>query len=294
MGALGALLKSLNFRNIKPAAYAWMFNFFLSLLIYTGVYNFLDLTTAGSPLSSTAPPHPDLVYLLLELGQIHAIGMRQLLGWVVLVIGLYILISVLVSGGIYASLIDGGKIKFKDLFARSIEYFPKMLKVFLLILIVWAVAAALILVPLYFIWKITGGIGNTSLIEAVLYLWVMIAFPVGILSIATYDFCRIISLKTERNVLYCLGKSVRIVFGNKVRVLLIFSIFIFMFLASHLVFTFILSQVDAILPWLVLLGIHQFFIFTKYYFKVMVMNSEVLILESLPAMPPPSEKSNPK
>ena len=268
-----------------------MFNFFLSLLVYAGVYNLLDITSAGSPLASTAASPPELVSLLMEVGQIHTISIQQLLAWAVMICGLYILASVFVSAGIYASLVGKGKIKLKDLFTRSVEHFPRMLKVFLLSLIVWAVAAVLTGGPLYFLWKIIRGSGNESLIETVLYLWIVFSIPVGILSVAIYDFGRIICLKTNKNVLYCLGKSVRIVFGNKMCVLLLFSIFIFIFLASHLVFTFILFQVDEIIPWFVLLGIHQIFILTKYYLKVMVMNSEIRILESISAQSPSNEKS---
>jgi hypothetical protein len=251
---------------------------------------------------TSSDPHPsaqlsssgELFNLLMEIGQIHPHGIQQLLVWAALIGGIYLFSTIFVSGGIYRSLMESETMKLKDLFSHSLEHFPAMLRVFVLTLIIWAFSAALIAVPIYLFWNFAIGTENQSLVRPVSFIWMGFSILVVILSVAIYDICRIRRLKTGKNTLYCLASSTAFVFGNKTRLLAIFSAFILAFLVSHLAFFLILKRLDDVLPWFVTLALYQIFIFAKYYIKVTVMNAEILVHNHDAVTAVSSQKSEPQ
>jgi len=279
MEVLKAILESFKIKNIKIAIYIWMFNFFLSFLVYYCFFHLFSVS-AGSTILLENFSFQNLWPYLIEMFQNNESISVIFLSIVLLCLVLFVIISIFISGAIYSIFINEEEKTFKNLLLSSIENFFKIFKIFLINILNWIFIILFSGTIFYLLWLIQKNSGNESLVKILAYLWILITIFLLIFSMAIYDFSRIIRLKTERNFIFSFMKGIRFVFSKKMTILFLFVIYIITILLFHIFISIIFSQVENILHVLFLLFIFQIFIILKYYIKTIMMNAEVNIFTS--------------
>lgn len=274
MKTVKCLLKSLKGDNLKVAVHIWIFNFFFSFIVFCTLFHFISTFTGRSH----GLTRGGLKYLLTHAIDLLAhnqanLALILLLGS--MVVFMFVITSIFLSGGVYSILLKQEAKTFSNLVHLSIAHFFKFLKVFLLNLLNFSLAAVLIGLPLIMIWNMQKHSGNGVLFKIVLFVWIPFALLIFIYAIAAYDFSRIIALKTGKNIFFSFAKALRYLFSNKFNILLLFLLYGMVIALSHLLFSVFLSTLGNMLSTILLVLSYQIFMILKYYLKTVIMHAEV-------------------
>ncbi|MCK4836058.1 MAG: hypothetical protein KAT17_05450 [Candidatus Aminicenantes bacterium] len=279
MNIINSMIKSLRVNNLKIALYMWLFNLIFSSIIIYVFFKFISAFGGRSIMFKNLTLNEFSIYFI-DIFQHNNTNLTLILSLVFLVTFIFILMSIFISGGAYSILLNNEQKTFKNLFSLSTEHFFKIFKIFLINLINFAFLSILSGFFLYLIWNIHNHSGNETLFKIFIYIWICFTILIMIITIATYDFSRIIKLKTGRNIYYSFINGLRFVFSNKLVVLLIFLLYLIAIGFFHLVLSAILNQLGNALPFLFAVFIYQIFIILKYYLKTLIIHTEINFMSS--------------
>lgn len=279
MRGIIAYFRGFGFKGIRPAVYAWFFNFLFTVFIYYGYYRVFSIPAGRTliPFGDTAGVKPNLgTFTLLADILSHYRGSLPLVFSLALVYTIvFVIISIYVSGGVYAVLVEDEKTNFTNLIACSTQNFADMFKVSLVNLIN---LIAVLIVPgilLLVFFAARSLYTNETIIQVFFWIWVAITALFLTFSTAIYDFSRIIKIKEDRGSFYSFKQAIIFVFSNKLAVLFLFILYGLSLALIYLVF-YLTMELQEGLPYAFLLFlVYQAFMMVRYYLKIVVMRAEV-------------------
>lgn len=279
MNLIKILFSGFNLRNLKLAAYGWLFNIFFSILVYLGFYSVFSISAGSSKIAENIELY-GLFTMLLDIFNnfpgsfllVTSISSFLLLG--------YIAASIFVSGGIFSVLIEEEKATFFTLFSASIENFVKFFKIFLVNIINFVLAIVPVVMLSFFLWETLKSATNETLFRIFLILLILLSIILFIFSVAIYDYSRIIRLKEGRNFLFSFRSGVKFVFSNKRQITGIFLFYIFSSILIHLMLRLLMSSVGGIFNFYIIFIIFQIFMWIRYLLKVIVIHGELGIIQA--------------
>ncbi|MCU0286418.1 MAG: hypothetical protein MUF15_08460 [Acidobacteria bacterium] len=279
MHGIIAYFRGFGFKCLRPAIYAWFFNFLFTIFIYYGYYLAFSIPAGRTliPFGNDALGKSNLstfTFLADILG--HYKGSLPLVFSLALVYTfVFFIVSVYVSGGIYAVLVEDEKTTFTNLIASSTHNFSSMFKISLVNLI--NLIAALIIpgLLLLFFFATRSMYANETFIQFFSWLWLIVTALFLTFSTAVYDFSRIYKLREDKGIFYSFKQGILFVLANKLAILLLFITY---GTALALIYLgFILTvRLQERLPYAILLFlVYQAFIMVRYYLKIVAMRAEV-------------------
>lgn len=275
MKGVKAFLKGLGLKNVRPAVYAWFFNFFLSLFIYIGYYRVFSDAAGETKIAADVTGEIGIFTFLADISQNYKGSLSLLFSLAFMAALLFFLVSIFVAGGIYSVVVGDERTTFSNLVASSVENFFSMLKIFLVNILNWGAALFIPGILLFLFFKTKFLALNETTLQVFTYVWVAIALFIFIFSTAIYDLSRIFKLKEDRNVFYCLKKAIIFTFSNKLSIIVIFVMYTLSLLFLFLIYIIFDHFFENLLYVFFLFVIYQGFILVRYFLKVVVMQAEV-------------------
>ncbi|HLP61045.1 MAG TPA: hypothetical protein VK186_19550 [Candidatus Deferrimicrobium sp.] len=279
MRGIIAYFRGFGFKCLRPAIYAWFFNFLFTIFIYYGYYRVFSIPAGSTliPFSADAGVKPQLgTFTFLADIFSHYKGSLPLVFSLALVYTLvFFLVSVYVSGGVYAVLVEDEKTTFTNLIASSTHNYSSMFKVSLvnLLNLVAALIVPGLLLLLFF--EARSMYSNETVIQFFFWIWVAITALFLTFSTAIYDFSRIYKLREDKGIFYSFKQGIIFVFSNKLAILLLFISYGISVALIYLGF-FLSIRLQEKLPYAILLFLaYQGFIMARYYLKIVAMRAEV-------------------
>jgi hypothetical protein len=279
MRGIIAFFRGFGFKCIRPAVYAWFFNLLFTVFIYYGYYRVFSIPAGRTliPFGDGTVGKPNLgTFTLLADILSHYRGSLPLVFSLALVYTIvFVIVSIYVSGGVYAVLEEDEKTNFTNLIASSTQNFADMFKVSLVNLLnliaALIVPGILLLVffaarPLY---------SNETIIQIFFWIWVAVTALFLTVSTAIYDFSRIIKIKEDRGSFYSFKQAILFVFSNKLALLLLFLLYGASLALIYLVFYFTMDLQENLPYAFLLFLVYQAFMLVRYYIKTVVMRAEV-------------------
>ncbi|NIM14047.1 MAG: hypothetical protein GTO45_18550 [Candidatus Aminicenantes bacterium] len=274
-----AFFKSIAFRNISPAVYAWFFNFLFSLIIYFGCYRVFCAAAGKSTIAADVYGQIGVFTFLTDIVRNYKGNLLLVFSIALLSAFLFFLVSIYVSGGIYSVLVEEERTTFVNLTASSSENFPNMLKIFLACILVWVVALLIPGMLLLIFLKLKSLGFNETAIRLFSYLWIGITALLITFSTAVYDFARIFKLKDDKNLLQTFRKAIRFTFSNKLNILVIFLLYAVSLVIFYLVYMVFAGLVEHLLYVSLIFIFYQGFIMVRYFLKVVAMHAEIKLIQ---------------
>lgn len=282
MKGIISYFRAFGFKCIRPAVYAWFFNFLFTIFIYYGYYKVFSIP-AGSTLIPVAEDGGAKVNLstFTFLSDIlgHYEGSLPLVFSLAFVYTLvFLLVSVYISGGVYAVLVEKEKTTFTNLIASSTQNFFSMLKISLVNLLN-LIAALIVPVLLLVIFFTSESLrSNETVIQVFSWSWVVITGLFLTFSVAVYDFSRIFKLRDDKGSFYSFMQAIKFVFSSKLNILALFVLYGFSLLIIYLVYAVLIGFLEVWLAAFLLFLVYQGFIMVRYYLKIVVMRAEIRLL----------------
>lgn len=282
MKGIISYVRGFGFKCIRPAVYAWFFNFLFTIFIYYGYYKVFSIP-AGSTLIPVAEDGGAKVNLstFTFLADIlsHYKGSLPLVFSLAFVYTLvFLLFSVYISGGVYAVLVENEKTSFTNLIANSTQNFFIMLKISLVNLLN-LVAALIVPVLLLVIFFTSESLrSNETVIQVFSWVWVVITGLFLTFSVAIYDFSRIFKLRDDKGSFYSFKQAINFVFSSKLNILAVFVLYGFSLLLIYLVYAILIGFVEVWLCAFLIFLVYQGFMMVRYYLKIVVMRAEIRLL----------------
>lgn len=277
MNLLKILFKGFNLRNLKLGAYGWLFNIFFSILVYFGFYSVFSISAGNSKIGENIELYGFFTTLFDIFNNFPGSFSLVVSISFFLLIG-YIIVSIFVSAGIFSVLIEEEKATFFTLFSASIENFIKFLKIFLINIINFAIAAVPVVLLSFFFWNTLKSATNETLFRIFLSIIVCLSVTLIIFFVAVYDYSRIIRLKEGRNFLFSFKSGVKFVFSNKKQIAIIFLFYIFFSFLIHFVLKLVISSIGSIFSFYIIFFIFQLFIWIRYLLKIIVIQGELSLI----------------
>lgn len=271
-------LQGIGIRNLRPALYGWFFNLIASLVIYAGFYKLLADAVGDTPYAYDVIADIGLYNLLTDISANMPGNFSLLLFLAGALVILYIPAAIFASAGIYSVFVEEDKPTFTNLLSYSQENFFRMLKVFIVNLVNWAIAFAIPGLLLYVIYTLGPSVGETGT-QYLLYLWIPLAALAWTFATAIYDFSRVFKLVDDRNVFQAFKKGVGFVFSNKLNILVIFLMYGVSLLIVYLIHGLYMNLTEDLVPCVLVFAAYQFFIIVRYFLKIVVIRAEIEYLE---------------
>ena len=275
MRGMIAFLKGVGLKNVKPAVYAWFFNFFFSLFIYLGYYWAVSEAAGKSRIAADVAGEIGIFTFLADIYRNAAGSMSLLFSWALIAAFLFFLVSIFVSGGIYSVLVGDERTTFSNLVASSIENFFSMIKIFLVNILNWAAALFIPGILLFLFLKVESLYLNETALWVFTYIWMAITLLIFAFSSAIYDFSRIFKLQEDKNVFYSFKKAIIFTFTNKIVLAAVFLMYAVSCLILFLIYVIFNRFLENLLYVVFLFMIYQGFILVRYFLKVVVMRAEI-------------------
>ncbi len=279
MHGIIAYFRGFGFKCIRPAVYAWFFNFLFTVFIYYGYYRVFSIPAGRTliPFGDNAGTKPNLgTFTLLADILSHYKGSLPLVFSLALVYTIaFVIVSIYVSGGVYSVLVEDEKTSFTNLIANSTQNFAGMFKVSLVNLI--NLIAALIVpgILLLVFFEARSLYSNETIIQVFFWIWAAVTALFLTFSTAIYDFSRIIKLREDRGSFYSFKQGIIFVFSNKLSVFFLFLLYGFLLALIYLAFG-LTMELQENLPYAFLLFlVYQAFMMARYYLKIVVMRAEI-------------------
>jgi hypothetical protein len=280
-GAKGAraFFKSIGFKTIRPAVYAWFFNFCFSLLIYFGCYRVFSTAAGKSAIANDVYGEVGVFTFLADIARNYTGSLSLLFSIALLSILLFLAVSIYVSGGIYSVLVEEERGTLVNLVASSTENFLDMLKIFLACILVWLVALSVPGLMLLLFLKTKSLAYNETAVRIFTYLWIGITALLLTFAAVIYDFARIFKLKDDRNLWQTFKKTLRFTFSNKLNILVIFLLYGVSLVIFYLIYMVFVTLVEPLLYIFLVFIFYQGFMLVRYFFKVVVIRAEIKLIE---------------
>ena len=279
MKTLKLIRKGLNLRILAIAAYAWLFNIFLSFIIYFGFYMVFSIS-AGKSLIAEHIGTYGFFTVLMDIFNHFPGSFTLVVSISFYFFMLYALTSVFISAGIFSVLSEEEKAGFFTLLSGSIDNFFKFLKVFLINTINFAFAFLPIVLMALVFWKTLERSLNETLFGVFIFVFLFIAVIILIFSVSIYDFSRIIRLRDGRNFLFSFRQGIRFVFSHKKEIIALFLVYIVISVLFYIGFNLFISIVQEWLGLIIVFSIYQLFILIRYYLKVLIINGEFELIRA--------------
>lgn len=273
MNLLKIIGNGINVRCLRLAAYAWLFNLFLSFIIYFGFYMVFTIS-AGSSLIGEHTESYGLFSVLMDIFNNFPGSFTLLVSICFYFIIFYIVSSVFISAGIFSVLIEEEKASFFTLLSASIDNFFKFLKVFLINVLNFAIAVLPMVFLIFIFWKTMELSLNETVFGVFILIFLIMAMILLIFSISIYDYSRIIRLRDGRNFLFSFRSGIRFVFRNKMNILLLFIFYLLSSTFFYFIFKLIMSVAEDFLGMIFVFAVYQLFILIRYFLKIIVINGE--------------------
>jgi len=279
MSGLAAFLRGLGFRAARPALYIWFFNMIFAFFIYWGFYRMFIAIAGKSTIASGITLDTGVFSFLIDIAH-QATGNYTLLSSLaLLILIMFTVVSIFAAGGIYSALVRDERTTISNLIASSVENFLDMVKISLVNILNWVVAAIIPILMMLILVNFKALNRNETVSDIYIYAWIAITLLIITFSISIYDFSRIFRLKEDRNTFYAFKQAILFTFTNKLNILAIFISYAIT-LAILLLVYFIFSQfLEKLLPAFFLFILYQGFIIARYFLKVAVIRAEIKVTE---------------
>ncbi|MCP5103277.1 MAG: hypothetical protein GY950_07860 [bacterium] len=279
MKGILAYLRGVGIKNVRPAVYAWFFNFLFTVFIYYGYYKVFSIP-AGNTLITAADGTAKLstFTFLTDILQ-HYKGSLPLVFSLALVYTLgFFVVSIYVSAGVYTVLVENEKTTFTNMVANSTQNFFCMLNVSL-INILTLIAALIVPALLMIVFVSSDSLSsNETVIKIFGWVWAAITALFLMFAVAVYDFSRIFKLRDDKNTFYSFKQGIRFTFSNKLNIFAIFVLYALSLVIIYLVYAVLMGLVQDFLYVIILFMVYQGFIMVRYYLKIVVMRAEIRLL----------------
>lgn len=279
MKGVKAFLKGVGLKNLRPAVYAWFFNFFFSLFIYLGYYWVFSQAAGKTKIAADVAGEIGIFTFLADISRSYNGSLSLLFSLSLIAALLFFLVSIFVTGGIYSVLVGDERTTFSNLIASSVENFFSMLKIFLVNILNWAAALFIPGILLFLFLKIESLALNETALQIFTYIWMAITLLIFTFSTAIYDLSRIFKLQEDRNVFYSFKKAIIFTFSNKLNLAAVFLMYAVCLLVLFLIYAIFNHFLEDLLYIFFLFMIYQGFILVRYFLKVVVMRAEIQLTE---------------
>ncbi len=275
MRGMIAFLKGVGLKNVRPAVYAWFFNFFFSLFIYFGYYWAFSEAAGKSKIAADVAGEIGIFTFLADVYRNASGSMSLLFAWAVIAALMFFLVSIFVSGGIYSVLVGDERTTFSNLIASSMENFFSMIKIFLVNILNWAVTLFIPGILLFLFLRVESLYLNETALRVFFFFLMAITLLIFAFSAAIYDLSRIFKLEEDKNVFYSFKKAIIFTFSNKLVLAAVFLMYVVSCLVLFLIYVIFNHFLEDLLYVVFLFMIYQGFILVRYFLKVVVMRAEI-------------------
>ncbi|MCP4215225.1 MAG: hypothetical protein GY765_11235 [bacterium] len=278
MKGITAFLQGIGVRNVRPAVYAWFFNFLFTIFIYYGYYKVFTIPAGNTLLSGDGAGKISVFTFLADIFRHYKGSLPLVLSLAIVFTGVFVLVSIYVSAGIYSVLVEEERTSFTNLIANSTQNFFSMLKVSLANLLN-LLAALLVPLLVLLVFAMAHTIfGKEALLEVLPWVWGGITALFLVFSAAIYDFSRIYKLYDDKNVFCALRKAVTFALSNKLSVLALFLSYGLSLALIYLLYFVLMGFVENLLYAVLIFAVYQGFMMVRYYLKIVVMRAEIRLV----------------
>lgn len=278
MKGIWVFLRSVGFKNVRPAMYGWFFNFLFTIFIYYSYYKAFTVPAGYTHLNNGEGVRISTFTFLGDIFQHYKGDFPLVFSLAFVFTFAFFIVSIYVSGGIYAVLVEEEKTSFTNLIASSTQNFSSMLKIALVNLL--NLLAALIIPGILAAIFFNGSFvqANEGMVGVLIWIWLIITAVFVTYAVAVYDYSRIFRLRDDKNVFYSLRQAVVFVLSNKLNLFMIFLLYGVCLVLLYLFYIILSGLVNDLLYAGFLFLVYQLFIIVRYYFKIMVIRAEIRLL----------------
>ncbi len=268
------ILSGFNARNMTISLFLLGFNLFFSFLVYFGFYMVFSISAGFSEIGSNLSKF-GVFTMIFDVFKNFEGSFSLMISISIMILVIYALYSVFISAGIFSIMIEEEPVTFFNLFSASVENFFKFLRVFVINLINFFIAVTPTIFLTKFFWGILKSSTNETMFKLLFAVFVLVQFFFGIISIAIYDFSRIIRLREGRNFLFSFKEGIKFVFRNKSDILFIYLLYSFSVFLIYLILRLSVGPIESFLNVIFVFIIFQLFIWFRYLLKVAIIQAEM-------------------
>ena len=279
MKGIRAFIRGFGIRNVKPAACGWIFNLAFALIAFYSVEKLLSYAFGETLLAESVTPIGQFT-LVSDVVRHCADGVWVIASLGFFSVGLFLIVTIFLSGGVYAVLIFDEKGSFRNLISSAVENFFKMAVVFLINIVTWLAAGFLSLLALFGFLKLRSVLFPRLPLEPFIWMGAGLAMVFLLYASAVHDFSKIFRLREEKNGLASFAKAIRFVSAHK----LVVAVLSLLYLASGgvilLVYGLLLGSREraAAAPVAVLFAVYEIVIYFRYYLKTVLIRAWIDIV----------------
>lgn len=279
MKGIRAFIRGFGIRNVAPAAFGWIFNFVFALVAFYGVGKLLSYAFGETLLAENVTPI-GLFTVASDVVRHCADGVWVIAALGSFSVGLFLIVTVFLSGGVYAVLIFDGRGSFRNLISSAIGNFFKIAVVFLINIVNWLAAGFLSLLALFGFLKLHSVLFPRLPLEPFIWVGAGVTMVFLLYASAVHDFSKIFRLREEKNGLTSFVKAIRFVYTHK----LVVAVLSLLYLASGgavlLVYGLLLGSGEraAAAPFAVLFAVYEIVIYFRYYLKTVLIRAWIDIV----------------
>lgn len=274
MKGIRAFFRGFGIRNVKPAAFGWVFNFAFALVAFYGVGKLLSFAF-GETLLAERISSVGLFTVVSDVVRHCADGV-----WVIATLGffsagLFLIVTIFLSGGVYAVLIFDERGSFRNLISSAIENFFKMAVVFLVNIATWLAAGLLSVLALFGFLKLRSVLFPRLPLEPFIWAGAGVTMAFLLIASAVHDFSKIFRLRDGKGALASFAKAIRFVRTHPLAIALLSLLYLVSSGVILLVYGLLLGSREraAAVPFAALFGIYEIVIYFRYYLKTVLIRA---------------------
>jgi hypothetical protein len=279
MKGIRAFFRGFGIRNVKPAAFGWVFNFAFALVAFYGVGKLLSFAFGETLLAESITP-VGLFTVVSDVVRHCASGVWVIATLGFFLAGLFLIVSVFLSGGVYAVLIFDERGSFRNLMSLAIENFYKMAVVFLINIATWLGAGFLSVLALFGFLKLQSTLFPRLPLEPFIWAGVGVTMVFLLVASAVHDFSKIFRLRDEKSALTSFAKAIRFVWTHKLVIALLSLLYLVSSGVILLVYGLLLGSREraAAVPVAALFLVFEIVIYFRYYLKTVLIRAWIDIV----------------
>jgi hypothetical protein len=280
MKAIHGYFRGTGGKELRLTLYSWIINALAGTAILWGFHEFFR-AASGNPLSDKGVYYFWLPTFLNDLSHNYPGSMAALAISAAAILIAAWLLSVFLSGGVYAAILDDGRVSARRFLALSARHFARMVRVFFANIPNFLLAAVVPGILFYIHYKKQSAELDESLLVFFIYGWCALLVFFLIYSLAVYDLSRLHSLKEDQKAFRALRRGFAAVFSRKAKVFAIFFIYIAVVAALLLAYAGITRLTGEGVPAALIIAVQQLFLFLRLFSKVLLMRAEAALLEEV-------------
>lgn len=279
MKGIRVFFNGFGIRNVPAAAFGWIFNFAFALVAFYGVGKLLSFAFGETLLAENATSI-GLFTVVSDVVRHCADGIWVIATLGFFSVGLFLIVTIFLSGGVYAVLIFNEPGSFRNLMSSAIENFFKMAVVFLINIVAWLAAGFLSVLAVFGFLKLQSVLFPRLPLEPFIWAGAGATMVFLLIASAVHDFSKIFRLRDEKCALTSFVKAVRFVFTHKLVVTLLSLLYLVSGGAVFLAYGLLLGSRAhaAAVPLAVLVGIYEIVIYFRYYLKTVLIRAWIDIV----------------